>query len=208
MRMIQSSILAAGLIALSVALSGAPATAQVGEADKCVKVHQTKCRYLTDIGHYMGLYLQNTCSRDITAFWRIDYHNAEHPQLVKQLPDKSGVPWGYRSEVIHFQPRKVPPATINKFKHVPCWKKLHYVYCAEYNPDNYRGLTTSAYLKALPKSLCYSSIIKDPPETRDGTRFHRLTEFFPMVGGRPYSSHFKGKAAQTHHISKLPKPAK
>ena len=94
----------------------------------------------------MRLYPQNTCSRDITAFLRVDYHNAEHPNLTKRSPDDSGVPWGYRS------------------------------------------------------------IIKDPPETRDGARFHPLTESHPLVGGDYCSDRFKGKAAQTNHISKLPRP--
>ena len=104
-------------------------------------------------------------------------------------------------------PRKTPPATINKYNYLPCWKKLHYIYCAEYDPDNYRKLAKNAYLKRLPESVCYRNIIKDPPETRDRVKFHPLTEFHPLVGGDYYSDRFKGKAAETNHISKLPKVA-
>ena len=192
---------------LCLALPALPAAAQVGEADKCVKVHELACKKDSGQHSYMGLYVQNTCSRDISVFWRVDYHNATHPQLIQIQPDNYGVPWGYRSGVRHFVPRKVPPAAISKYQYIPCWKKLHYVYCAEYDPDAWRKLKKEAYLKKLPSSVCYSAIIKDPPETRDGTRFHKLTEFTPMVGGDYYSDRFKGKAAETNHISKLPRPA-
>ena len=194
---------------IGLVLSASPAVAQVGEADKCVKVHQIECRFSPGSGHFMYLHLENTCDRDIAAFWRVDYYNAEHPAQIKAKPGgEYGVPWGYRSRVRHLQPPRKPPADGNDFiSLLPCWKRVHYVYCAEYDPDRYLSLSKSAYLEALPESACYRSIMVDKPDTPDGAMFHPVTEFYPMVGGDFYSSRFKGKAAETNHISKLPRPA-
>lgn len=201
-----SRIAPSAMIALCVGLSGVPATAQVGEADKCVKVHERACTKDGGGYYFMDLHVQNTCSRDITVFLRVDAHNADHPKAMQYRETKHGVPWGYRSSVRHFVPRRTPPKPHGNLI-VPCWKKVHYVYCAEYNPDNYRNLTKNAYMKKLPKSVCYRSIVKDPLVTRAGVRFHPLTDFHPLVGGDYYSDRFKGEAAETNHISKLPKPA-
>ena len=189
-------------LAVAVALAG-PATAQVGDADECVKIHQTACEKIDSQESFMGLYVQNTCGKDISVFWRIDYHNASHPQFPKMYRDNMGVPWGYQSSLRHFQPRKVPPETINHYRQIPCWKKVRRTHCAEYGPDAYSKLGTKAYLEKLSESACYREIVKDPLVTRNGIRFHELTDFHPMVGGTLFTA--SGKEDRPHHISRLPR---
>ena len=208
----------AHLALIALAVSTLTANAQVGEADKCVKVHQSACSDVSS-GHYMGLHVQNTCSRDIMVFLRINYNNVHHPQAPKYSKTNQGEPWGDKSVVYHFMPRKTPPKPSFSGT-IPCLKKVDYAYCAEYRPDSYREITgdykaqTAKYAAMLPKSACYRESIKDPFETREGVRFHSLTgfagtparisrldKFAGIFGGWNLRDHTKGE----YHLSKLPK---
>ena len=223
-RVLRNASLAA--IALSIAIAGVPAKAQVGSADKCVKVHTSKCPTATPRNDYqsrMGLHVQNICEKEILLFLRTDYFTAPSAAWAKRFPKgQRGTPWKHNSAVSNFVPHKTPPKSYFSGM-IPCWKKVKWAYCAEYMPDNFRELTgdynPDKYMKMAPEFRCYREIIKDPFQTREGDRFHPLTDFVVDIKDRStlnkstikwidriYSDRFKGKAAVTNHISKLPKP--
>ena len=206
---------------IALAVSALTANAQVGEADKCVKVHQTRCSKSAS-GHYTGVYVQNTCSKDIMVFLRINYHNAYHPQIMRYEKTNQGEPWGNKSVVFHYMPSKEPPKPWFSGT-IPCWKKFHYAYCAEYRPDDIlkhknHSKNVDEYIRdILPKSVCYQESTEDPFETREGVAFHPLTSFYVrlyrfsrlmqlgtgMNAGRRYGGH----PANKRRLSHLPKPA-
>ncbi len=152
---------------IALALSAMSALAQVGEADKCLKVHSTACKKSPGGNHSMGFVIQNTCERDVLAFVRKQSYSAS----------QHGEPGYWRSFVRLYQPRK----NLRRPKYqgngtTACLKKPRWAYCAEYKPANFKELTDdytnpAPYMKMLrEKSACFREITKEP-FVHDGHKF-------------------------------------
>ena len=175
-----SRITLSAIIALCVALTSVPATAQVGEADQCLKVHSTACKKGGGGIYTMGFVIQNTCKRDVLVFMREQSYSAAHPEEE-----------GYWKSFIsfHMPRRNLRDPIYQGSGTTPCAKKPLWAFCAEYKPDNFKELSDDytnhePYMKMLvEKSTCYREIIKEP-FSNDGVQFRPIDRFTAKIPDR------------------------
>ena len=169
---------------IALALSALPALAQVGEADRCLKVHSTECKTYGGI-RSMGFVIQNICDRHVVAFVRKQSYTAAHPEEK-----------GYwRSYIRITQLRR----HLRKPKYqgngsTPCAKRPRWAFCAEYKPDNL-GALTDDYINAAPyiamlkeKSACFREITGEP-FVHDGHKFRPATRIGGAIPARREDRH-------------------
>ncbi len=164
---------------IALVLSALPALAQVGEADRCLKVHSTECKTYGGGIRSMGFVIQNVCDRDVVAFVRKESYSEAHPEAYRQGH-------GYwRSYIRITQLRR----HLRKPKYqgsgsTACAQRPRWAFCAEYKPANLKEMTdnytnAAPYIKMLKeKSACFREITREP-FVHDGHRFRRATR----IGG-------------------------